>query len=391
MARAAVRRLSRGRFRGACSAGDTASEGLLGAVYEAVQEGLGRRVAVKVLHDTLAEDRTLVERFRREAESAAALGHPNIVQVTDFVAQAGEPAFLVVEYLVGRSLRTVLIDEARVSPERIGFIAAQVLSALGAAHRAGIVHRDLKPDNIFLTSVAGVDDIVKLLDFGVAKLSQPGPGDARLTLTGGLLGTPAYMAPEQARGDDVDARADLYAIGVILYQALAGKLPFDAPNPHKLLFAIIEQTPEPLAALRPSVPPAFIALVERAMAKSCDARFQSAAEMAAAILPWARGAAVTAATPSRFVVREGGVESDAFSQTVASIDEERSRPASVHDAAHFRQRRRDNNQGRSRGRNQVLAAAAHRVSFKSPSPPHVGTNGQRPTRDVHGVSHGPNR
>ena len=178
--------------------------GGMGAVYEAVQEGLGRRVALKVVHPHLATQADLLERFRREAQAAAALGHPNIVQITDFSAE-GETAFLVMEYLEGESLGEVLRRETTISEARIAFIARQVLAALGAAHRAGIVHRDVKPDNVFLTSIAGVGDVGKMLDFGVAKLVEPQAGGP-LTAVGEVLGTTSYMAPEQALGVPVDAR-----------------------------------------------------------------------------------------------------------------------------------------------------------------------------------------
>ena len=167
-----------GRYR----VGKRIGAGGMGTVYEAVQEDLGRRVALKVLHPHLVQNADLVSRFKREAESAAALGHGNIVQVTDF-GHEGETAFLVMEYLAGSSLGAAIAKERALSPGRAAFIASQVLSALGAAHAAGIVHRDLKPDNVFLTSISGLRDIVKLLDFGIAKLSDAHhPSTQRLTI-----------------------------------------------------------------------------------------------------------------------------------------------------------------------------------------------------------------
>jgi serine/threonine-protein kinase len=263
--------------------------GGMGAVYEAVQEDLGRRVAVKVVHPHLLEEPELLQRFRREAQAAAALGHPNIVQITDF-SSTGETAFLVMEYLTGESLGEALRREATLPPQRVAFIASQMLAALEAAHRAGIVHRDVKPDNVFLTSIAGVSDVVKILDFGVAKL-QGNAVDARLTTTGALLGTPAYMAPEQARGKEVDARADIYAVGACMYHALSGRAPFEAQSFNALLFAIAEDPPKPLSSLRPDVDPELAALVERALAKSPASRFARAGEMRDALAPWAQPSA----------------------------------------------------------------------------------------------------
>ena len=189
------------------------------------------------------------------------------------------------ELLAGQSLGQLLDRESIVAPQRLAFIASQLLSALGAAHAAGIVQRDVKPDNVFLVSTSAFHDLVKVLDFGIAKLATE-EGGARLTGTGAMLGTPAYMAPEQARGAVVDHRADLYAVGATMYQALAGRLPHDAPSFPAMLFAIVEQTPEPLGRLRPDLPPSFVSVIERAMAKDPNARFRSAEEMRAALAPF---------------------------------------------------------------------------------------------------------
>jgi serine/threonine-protein kinase len=261
-------------------------KGGFGAVYEGMQEGLGRRVAVKVLLPELAEEPELVARFHREAQAAAALGHPNIVQVTDFVAHAGEPPAIVMELLQGQSFARLMETYGPLPEKRVAFIASQVLSALEAAHGAGIVHRDIKPDNVFLTTIAGVDDIAKVLDFGIAKLYAPGLGPSHLTTTGMVMGTPQYMSPEQARGKSVDARADLYALGTCMYQAVTGRLPFAGGSFNALLFAIAEDTPPSLHSFRSGVDPRFGAVIEKAMAKRPEQRFQSAAEMRAALAPW---------------------------------------------------------------------------------------------------------
>ena len=207
--------------------------GGMGEVYEATQVQLARRVALKTIRADLASKPELLARFRREAESAAALGHPNIVQVTDFQANPGEPAFLVMEMLDGTTLAEVLEREGRLEPARAAFIAVQLLSGLAAAHRAGIVHRDVKPGNVFLQSTSVMRDLVKVLDFGVAKLALDATSGANpMTRTGQVLGTLAYMAPEQAvSGAAVDGRTDVYGVGATLFHALSGVRPFDATQP----------------------------------------------------------------------------------------------------------------------------------------------------------------
>ncbi len=270
-----------GRYR----VGEMLGQGGMGAVYHAVQEDLGRRVALKVLNSDLAFQSDGLQRFRLEAQSAAALGHPNIVQVTDFQANAGEPAFLVMEYLEGRSLGQTIAADGPLPEARVAFIMSQMLSGLSAAHRANIVHRDIKPDNVFLTSTTAVHDLVKLLDFGIAKL-QGDTGNANPTIAGTMIGTPAYMSPEQARGLPIDARTDLYAVGSCMYHALSGHLPFEANSLPALLVAIFEHSPAPLATYCPGIDPRMEAIVTRAMAKDPAARFASAEEMRAALAPW---------------------------------------------------------------------------------------------------------
>jgi len=186
---AAVGELIGGRYRVEGELG----RGGMGVVYEAVQEPLGRRVALKLLRRELAEDPNFAARFRREAELAASLGHANIAQVTDFGVDEGRP-FLVMDLLIGESLAELLAREGMLSEPRAAFIAAQMLDALSAAHARGVIHRDLKPDNVFLSQISGVRDVVKLLDFGIAH--SGGDEGMRMTRTGQVLGTPAYMSPE---------------------------------------------------------------------------------------------------------------------------------------------------------------------------------------------------
>jgi|GEM_PF-6881075 len=271
-----------GRFR----VGRLLGAGGMGAVYEAVREDLGQmRVAVKVLHATLASDETLLARFRREAETVGALNHPNIVRILDFHAHQGEPAFLVMELLDGVSLRQELTRHGQFPQARTVFIASQTLAALAAVHRAQVIHLDIKPENIVLTSISGLSDIVKVLDFGVAKVLNAVPGDT-LTQAGTVLGTPTYMAPEHARGAVIDIRSDLYSVGAIMYEALAGRAPFTGDNYNALLFAIQRGTPTPLDELRSDVDPELIGVVMRAMATDANLRFQTAEDMAQALAPW---------------------------------------------------------------------------------------------------------
>jgi serine/threonine-protein kinase len=232
--------------------------GGMGVVYEAVQEGLGRRVAVKVL--SAAHDPELLERFRREAIAAASLGHPSIVGVTDFRVSPGEPPFLVMDLLEGESLGRRVERTGPLAPSAVVAIASQVLAALDAAHARRIVHRDVKPDNVFLTSTPTAKDVVKLLDFGIAKLA---PEEAApLTRAGEVIGTPAFMAPEQADGAQVDARTDLFAVGATMYFALTGRPPG-----------------EPLARVRPRLARGLVAVVERALSPEPASRFATAEEM----------------------------------------------------------------------------------------------------------------
>jgi ABC-type branched-subunit amino acid transport system substrate-binding protein len=257
----------------------------MGAVYAATQLDLGRRVAIKVLHAPAALQDEALLRLRREAKAAAALRHPHIVQVTDFHHNPGEPPFLVMEYLEGEPLGAALARDGVFRPRRLVAIAAQVLAALGAAHRVGIVHRDIKPDNIFLTSIATARDVVKLLDFGLAKFLAE-RANVRLTGAGIGIGTPYYMSPEQARGEEVDGRADIYGLGASMYHALTGAVPIEGNNIPDVMVAIMAGAVVPLRARKPKVDPGLAWVIERALAKDRAARFANAAEMADALRPW---------------------------------------------------------------------------------------------------------
>jgi serine/threonine-protein kinase len=258
--------------------------GGMGAVYEAIQSDLGRRVAVKVLHSHLSLEPTLLERFRREALAAAALGHPNIVSVSDLQSPAEGPPFLVMELLTGPSLKQAIVHGGRLEPHRVAYIAAQVLSALGAAHAERVVHRDVKPDNIILIDTTAMRDFVKVLDFGVAKLQRENVEG--LTVAGAILGTLSYMAPEQARGEELDGRADVYSVGACMYHALAGKKPFERKSKAELYAAVILEPPPSLEFERPDVDPKLIAIIEHALQKKPADRFKTAEEMVRELVAW---------------------------------------------------------------------------------------------------------
>jgi serine/threonine protein kinase len=258
-------------------------EGGMGAVYEAENIPLGRSVAVKVLHPAQARKKVAVKRFHQEARAAGAIGHPNICEVYDLGTLDDGSPYLVMERLVGETLADRIASEGGLPFDDVIDVLTQVLSGLVAAHEKGIVHRDIKPENIFLTKRVGCPPLAKLLDFGVSKMIAPVMGekeeDLDLTRTGMVMGTPFYMSPEQARGDrNLDARVDLYACGIILYEALTGKRPFTAANYNALLLQILTTSPRPARELRPALPLGFDEVLDKALARSRDDRFQSAAE-----------------------------------------------------------------------------------------------------------------
>ncbi|MCB9602464.1 MAG: protein kinase [Sandaracinus sp.] len=258
--------------------------GGMGAVHEALDVVVGRRVALKTLHPHLVAEPALCERFRREAFAAAALAHPHIAQASDYGVDPRHGPYLVLELVVGESLADRLARDGALKPERAVIATHQILDALGAAHAVGIVHRDIKPGNLFLTRLAGVTDVVKVLDFGVAKLYESETWQ-RLTKTGQVIGTPTYMAPEQALGAPIDARADLYSVGVVLYGMLAGRPAF-RPGGAEVLVDLLRGNCPPLREVAPHVEPQLAAVVTRAMSVDPRDRFADAAQMTRALTPW---------------------------------------------------------------------------------------------------------
>ncbi len=253
-------------------------QGGMGQVYEAEQVMVHRKVAVKVLRPGLAMDPDAVKRLQREAETLAALDHPNLVRFLDFGQDEGQ-VYLVMELLLGEDLMQIL-DRAGPAPfDRIVPILIDVLRALEACHAKGVIHRDLKPSNIFLARLESGGAITKILDFGVARAAVY-EGTA-LTMTGGLVGTACYMAPEQARGEDIDTRADLYSIGAILYHALTGCAPYEATTFQGILARVLTEDPPPLRTRRPEIPLPEVAerLCAWSMSRDRNARPKTAAEL----------------------------------------------------------------------------------------------------------------
>lgn len=264
--------------------GERIGAGGMGTVYRAVQKSVGRQVAVKVLSSEYAANAAGVARFVREATVVSRLVHPNIVSMIEFGRDPEGNLLLVMELLEGEPLRQTLRRERRLPPWRAVQIAMQVLAALRVAHAAGVVHRDLKPENIFVTNVDGADH-AKVLDFGVAKMLSHEVGQE--TTAGSLVGTLKYMAPEQIAGDPPDARVDLYALGVLLYEMLGGGLPYEHKERVALLRAILNDPPIPLQQRAPEVPAPLAAVVMRAISKLTIDRFQSADEFRSALAQYA--------------------------------------------------------------------------------------------------------
>jgi eukaryotic-like serine/threonine-protein kinase len=247
-------------------------EGAMGIVYEAVDLYVKRPVAIKVVREELGRDITVTQRFLREARLLTSLLHPNIVEVFDYGETETGSLYLVMELLRGNTLDAILVAERAFSPERTCDIGIQLCDALAAAHAGGVVHRDLKPANVVL--IAGVKDWVKILDFGLAK--SIGEPSSDLTMTGAVIGTPLYMSPEAIRSDAPDPRSDLYALGCILYEMLAGRPPFSGSSSALVLAKQLDDVPEPLSI---EVPAELRKLVNRLLAKTPLARPPSALDV----------------------------------------------------------------------------------------------------------------
>ncbi|HEU4406401.1 MAG TPA: protein kinase [Polyangiaceae bacterium] len=268
-------------------------EGGMGRVYEAQHTRLQhRRFAIKVLHAEYARYPELVQRFQREAEAASRVRHDNVIEVYDVGRTSEGRPYLVSELLEGDDLGNRLKQEGKLELGVAVHVIRQVCAALEAAHEHSVVHRDMKPENLFLLGEPGRPH-VKILDFGISKVDDAGGNN--LTRTGMVMGTPAYMAPEQARGEKVDHRADVYAVGAILYRLLTGRTPFDADDAAGAITAVLTADPPRPRAVAPDIPEALELVIERAMAKRPEDRFASMREFSEALAPFDAAPAAPAA------------------------------------------------------------------------------------------------
>ena len=253
--------------------------GGMGTVYRATRLLIGDEVAVKVLHPALVSDEQAAERFRREAQAAARLKHPNAVGVYDFGVTEDGLVYLVMELVGGESLREVISRQGPLAPVVAAEITRQVCAALDEAHRQGVVHRDVKPDNILVAETPqGL--CIKVLDFGIARLRDIAPAAGGLTQTGMMVGTPRYMSPEQCLGEEVDGRSDIYSLGVVLFEMLTGTVPFNSPTPTAVAVQHATQPPPSPRAINMNVPGAVETVVLRALGKRREERPQTASAFA---------------------------------------------------------------------------------------------------------------
>ncbi|HWE29975.1 MAG TPA: serine/threonine-protein kinase, partial [Polyangia bacterium] len=254
--------------------------GAMGHVFTAENRAIGSIVAIKVLKPELLANPEFRQRFQHEAQAVGSIEHPNVARFLDVVV--GDPTFLVMEYVPGETLATVLAREKAMSIQRAVHIATRLCWGLDAAHAAGIIHRDLKPTNVILTADREVGETPKLIDFGLAKIAAVA-GTEQLTRTGQIIGTPAYMSPEQISGRDVDARSDVYALACLLYEMIAGRPPFTGSEDVQTLYRQLHEPPEPLSLNAADVPGALDKVVNRALAKNPHDRYGSMQELARAL------------------------------------------------------------------------------------------------------------
>src|SRR5581483_9207962 len=272
--------------------------GGMGSVYEGKHVLMDKRVAIKVLRPSLALDDHVVARFSREAKAASRISHPHAVTVTDFGEDENGVVFLVMEYLDGRTLKDIIKSEGSMPLQRVVEIVRQVAGALDAAHEQGVVHRDLKSENVMLSQTNG-GDWAKVLDFGIAKIQQPeGARDIDITAPNLVIGTPQYMSPEQcSQSGPIDARSDVYSLGIITYEMLAGRVPFTGESPTVIMMKQVQDAPPSILDARPDLPAAIEKVITKSLAKQPDNRIQTAGEFSEAFSAAAAGAPAVAAAP----------------------------------------------------------------------------------------------
>src|SRR4051812_5639377 len=304
------------RVGGRYELGELLGPGGMAEVRKGTDVRLGRVVAVKRLRTDLASDPTFQARFRREAQSSASLNHPAIVSVYDTgeeraVDGSGSPApYIVMEYVAGRTLRDILREGRKILPERALEITADVLGALDYSHRAGIVHRDIKPANVMLTPSGDV----KVMDFGIARAVAD--ASSTMTQTAAVVGTAQYLSPEQARGETVDSRSDVYSTGCLLYELLTGRPPFVGESPVSVAYQHVREQPQPPSSLDPELSPEIDSIVMKALTKNVEQRYQSASAMRADIERVLSGQQVTA--PMAAIAETRAIPPAASSTAVAA-------------------------------------------------------------------------
>jgi serine/threonine-protein kinase len=294
--------------------------GGMGSVYKAEQPDMNRMVAVKILHAKLKNRHDLVSRFRREARAMSHLTHPNTVKVMMYGELETGELYIVMEYLEGRNMNQIVRRQGPLPVERAIPILVQVCGALEEAHELGIIHRDMKPENIFLTNSGGITDFPKVLDFGLAKVTERElrPGSIMLTQEGMVFGTPEFMSPEQAQGLELDRRSDIYSLAVILYEALTGKLPFDARSSMEYIQLHVTKPPISLdeRVEGMSFPPGLGAVIAKALAKEANGRFATANDFAEALAAFAP---MPAGLPTSLPSGGGLARADVSGQSPAAI------------------------------------------------------------------------